>query len=65
ANLIQFGSSIGLTMLFSNRIGSAYRFGSTRGCAAIILSTIALVAVVCVCALVLPAMMAGNAARPQ
>jgi hypothetical protein len=55
--VLQFGLGVALTVWFSNRIGAAYRFGTGKGCAAIILSGIAIAAFSCVCSLVLPSLM--------
>ncbi|MBC8170042.1 MAG: hypothetical protein H7X77_00150, partial [Anaerolineae bacterium] len=65
--VLQFAISIGLFVLFSNRIAAAYRFGTTKGCAAIVLSVIAMALVACVCSFILPSVMVslnGSSVRP-
>jgi tetratricopeptide (TPR) repeat protein len=59
-SVIQLAMSIGFSIWFASRIGVAYRFGTSKGCAAIILAGIAMVAVACVCSLILPYVMASS-----
>jgi hypothetical protein len=61
STIIQFFMSIGLFVLFANRIGVAYRFGTTSGCAAIVLSTIAMFALFCACSMILPSLLVSQA----
>lgn len=55
--IIQIVINIGVFSLFCHRVGLAYRFGSNKGCAAIVLSFVAMVLVACACSFILPSVM--------